>query len=486
MESRDARFAGRFVTAVVTTGIYCRPGCPARLPARRNVRFFVSAAGAEGDGFRPCRRCRPDAAARTPVLAGAGATVARALRLIADEGAILAAPRGTVAADAVGEDVSDNLRGVDALAARLGVSARHLRRLFEERLGASPHAIAQTRRVHFARQLLDETTLPITEIALAAGFGSVRRFNDAFRASFHTTPTALRRSRPIGDGTEGAITLRLAYRPPLALASLVGFLAVRALPGVEVVNDLSYSRTVLLDGEPATIHVAPIDGEHALALRVDGGHARALAIAVERARRVFDLDSDPLTIDEHLARDPRLAPLVAARPGLRVPGAWDPFELAVRAIVGQQVSVARARDIAAALVERHGVRFPSNKGALTHLFPTPEALARADAHTLGMPRARGQALIDLARVVADRTLVLDGAGDLDQTVARLTALTGIGEWTAHYIALRALREPDAFPASDLVLRKSLALDRVEDVEAAAAAWRPWRAYAALHLWSKGE
>jgi AraC family transcriptional regulator of adaptative response / DNA-3-methyladenine glycosylase II len=465
--SRDARFDGRFFTAVTTTGIYCRPVCPARTPGRGNVRFFPCAAAAEEAGFRPCRRCRPETAPGSPAWVGTPVTVRRALRLI-DAGAL----------DGRGADVA-------TLAARLGIGDRHLRRLFADHLGASPLAVAQTRRAHFARLLVDQTDLPLTRIAFAAGFGSVRRFNTAMLATFGAPPSALRQSPRTAE--PGGVTLRLPYRLPLAWAALLAFLRERAIPGVESVDGTTYRRAVRVGEFAGVIAIRPaVVGPH-LELSAPVALAPALADLVLRARRLCDLDACPAAIDRDLRRDPLLAPRVRRRPGLRVPGAWDRWELAVRAVLGQQVSVAAARTLAGRLAATLGEPLPdAPAGGPTHLFPTPAALAQADLTRLGLTGARAATLVRLATEVRDGRLDLDDAADPDDLRARLEALPGIGPWTAQYVALRALGDPDAFPAGDLGVRRALAVDDRPATPAAAQAraeaWRPWRAYATLHLW----
>jgi AraC family transcriptional regulator, regulatory protein of adaptative response / DNA-3-methyladenine glycosylase II len=468
--TRDARFDGRFFTAVRTTGIYCRPICPARPPKLENIIFMPSAAAAQTAGFRPCLRCRPET---TPDLAawhGTSSTVSRAMALIA--------------AGALNENT------VDGLAARLGVGERQLRRLFRQHLGASPMAVAQTRRVLFAKQLVTDTQLPMTDIALAAGFGSVRRFNDTFRTLYGRPPRLLRRAGVSANPTS-AITLRLFFKPPYDWPAIIGFLAPRAVPGVECVTPDCYSRSVSLDDQHGTIAVQP-DGMNALVATIRFPAVTALPVIVERIRRIFDLGADPAIIGAHLAEDPRLAPLVAARPGLRVPGAWDGFELAVRGILGQQISVAAATRLAGRLVAAYGAQLSpaADASSLTHVFPSPAQLADAElAVTLGMPRARAAAITGLAASAAADPRLFGPNGDLEETVARLRALPGIGEWTAQYIAMRALREPDAFPAADIGLLRAMATEAGRPAPAQllarAAAWRPWRAYAALHLWTSG-
>jgi AraC family transcriptional regulator of adaptative response / DNA-3-methyladenine glycosylase II len=474
VESRDRRFEGRFVLGVTTTGIYCRPGCPARLPRRENVRFFTCAAAAESTGFRPCRRCRPEASPGTPGSLGTDATVARALRLI-DEGGLDGA-------------------GIDELAARLGLGGRHLRRLFVEKLGASPLAIARSRRVHFAKKLLDETDLAMVEVAASAGFGSLRRFNTEVRAVFQRTPTELRAARkgariPSDDGSR--LGLRLAYKPPHDWQSTLSFLRARAIPGVERVGSHEYQRTIALGGVQGIIDVRPAaSGAPFLELRVPLAFSPHLHAVAARMGRVFDLGADPIAIDDHLAKSPRLAPLVAKRPGLRVPGAWDGFELAVRAVLGQQITVAGATTLSGRLVSAFGepLSGPPAPG-LTHLFPTPSALASADVASIGLPRSRGETLRALAAAVRDQAITLDMPASPEAERAKLAALPGIGAWTVEYIALRAFGEPDAFPASDLALRKALRDGDGDDLPSERAVvalcepFRPFRAYAALHLWN---
>jgi AraC family transcriptional regulator of adaptative response / DNA-3-methyladenine glycosylase II len=478
-EARDARFDGRFFTAVRTTGVYCRPICPVSPPKRRNVTFFACAAAAEAAGYRPCMRCRPDAAPGTPAWLGSSAVVSRALRLI--EGQAL--------------DDAD----VERFAARLGLGARQLRRLFARHLGASPVEIARVRRVHFARSLVDETDLPMTEIALAAGFRSVRQFNHAVRATFRAAPTVLRRKRRAGSRSAEGLVVRLPFRPPLDWDALLAFLAARAVPGVEAVGGGMYRRTVAVGGGVArngsasaagdvgTIAVSRGGPAH-LCLRVALPTTRGLLAAVDRVRRVFDLAADPHAIGRQLRRSARLRPLIRARPGLRVPGAWDPFELAVRAVLGQQVTVRGATTLAGRLVEGWGRPIAGGEPGLTHLFPTPAALAGADVERIGLPRARAATIRALAAAVASGALVLDGAAGLDDAIARLAALPGVGPWTAHYVAMRALGEPDAFPAGDLGVRRALGNGRgpltASAAERAAEAWRPWRAYAVFHLWNE--
>ena len=466
VSTRDPRFDGRIFIGVHTTGIYCRPVCPARTPKRENVSFYASAAAAEAAGFRACLRCRPETSPRLGAWNGASNTVTRALALI-DAGAL---DRGSV------ED----------LAERLGVGGRQLRRLFQDRLGVSPLDVAQTRRVHLAKQLIHETSLPMSEVAFAAGFGSIRRFNETFQRLYKRPPQNLRRaSRPETD----AVSLKLRYRAPYDFDGLLAFLAPRAIPGVELVEDGVYRRTIGLAGAAGTIAVSRT-GADQLLVAVRFPKLSALAEIIARVRAVFDLAADPLAINEHLAKDPTLAPLIAARPGLRVPGAWDGFEIGVRAILGQQITVAAAIRLAGRITAEHGEHLPEalRRPGLTTVFPTPKRLAAADLSTLPLPRARSKALSAMAAAADADPSLFSPLADLPAAIARLRTLPGIGEWTAQYIAMRQLREPDAFPAADIGLMRALAgpdgaRPTPQQLLARAEAWRPWRAYAALHLWA---
>ncbi len=464
LASRDARFDGRFFVGVASTGIYCRPICPARTPLRRNCQFFPAAAAAADAGFRPCRRCRPEASPASAAWQGASAAVNRALRLL-EAGAL------------DGGSVAD-------LAARVGSGERHLRRLFAEHLGTSPVAVAQTRRVHFAKQLLDETALPITTIAHAAGFASVRRFNTAMRAAWGAPPRELRRTP---SARNAAVVLRLAARAPFALEDVLAYLAARAIPGVEAASGGVYRRSVAFGTASGVIEVAPSAVPHQLELRVPAALAPHAGTLVARVRRLFDLAADPASIAALLGRDPALARRLVARPGVRVPGAWDGFELAWRAILGQQVTVAGATTLAGRLAERFGRPLAAPADGVARLSPRAEDLAVAALDAIGVPRARAGALAALARAVATGRLDLDGGLAPEEALRRLEALPGVGPWTAQYVALRALGVPDAFPASDLGLRRALGAPgrplSARALERRAEAWRPWRAYAAMLLWS---
>ncbi|MBW3602551.1 MAG: helix-turn-helix domain-containing protein [Actinobacteria bacterium] len=465
VRSRDARFDGRFYTAVRSTGVYCRPSCPAQTPLGRNVRFYRHAAAAERAGFRACRRCRPDVGPQAPEWDVRADLVGRALRLIAD---------GVVDSE-----------GVDGLARRLSVGRRHLHRLFVAEVGVGPLAVARTNRAHLARRLLDDTSLPVARVAFAAGFSSVRQFNATVRAVYGRTPTGLR--APDRPAAPRRLALRLAFRAPLRVDDLLDFLRRRALPGVEHVDGACYRRTIRTAGGGGVLELEPVGDDDVVWLRLRSEDPRALAPAAQRSRRLLDLEADTGVIEGALSDDPLLAPLVACRPGLRLPGAFDGFEQAVRAVVGQQVSVQAATAVAGRLVAALGEPLTSPVGELTHLFPLPGRVADADLDGLGMPRRRAETIRGLAAAVRDGEVVLDGSVDPDEASAALLALPGVGPWTVASIRMRALRDPDALPAGDLGLRRALADDRgaatPARVRARAQRWRPWRGYAAMHLWA---
>jgi AraC family transcriptional regulator of adaptative response / DNA-3-methyladenine glycosylase II len=479
--TRDPRFDGVFFVGVSTTGIYCRPICPARTPGRSRCEFFATAALAERAGFRACFRCRPELAPGNADVDAVDALVATAARRIA-EGAL-------------------NDASVDELAADLGVSGRHLRRATEARLGVSPVELAQSRRLALAKQLLQDTDLSLAQIAFAAGFGSVRRFNALFAAKMGSAPSQLRRAH--GTGVDGGVSLRLDHRAPYDWPRLIEFLAARAIPGVERVDGDGYRRIVHTGGTVGTIAVRPVrkpDARRArstagggaeptidraaLRLTVSPSLLPVLMPLVARVRRMFDLDARPDVIADVLRRDRALASHVAARPGLRVPGALDGFETAVRALLGQQVSVAAATTLAGRFAEAFGAAYDGGDG-LVRRFPTAREVAAAGAQRIvkiGMPMARAAAIAGLAEAVAKQRLSLEPGQDLDRFVAEVCLLPGIGPWTAHYLAMRALHVPDAFPAADLGVRK--ALDATpREAEARAEAWRPFRSYAVMHLWA---
>lgn len=463
--SRDARFDGLFFTAVTSTRIYCRPVCPAPAPKPTNIVYYRHAAAAEAAGFRPCLRCRPELAPGDGAWRRGDDVVARALKMI-DQGALVDAPLA---------DLAD----------KVGLGERQLRRLFSERLGATPNEVHGTRRLLFAKQLLTETTLPITQVALAAGFGSLTRFNTAFREEYRMAPRELRK-RDVPPAHDG-VTLRLGYRPPYDLAAMLDFLRGRALPGVEVVDERSYRRVIGTADAPGWLRVSAWGGDaHALRLELHGAAPAQLLDIVHRLRRMFDLDADPHVIAQALGDDARLRPLLEARPGLRLPSGWDGFEIAVRAVIGQQVSVAAARTLTARLAQRHGTPLALGAEGLTHLFPTPDRLVDVDLTEIGLTRARADTIRGLSRALQDGRVDFLPERTLEDFTSRWVALPGIGPWTAHYMALRALGHPDAFPADDLVLQKAVPTDGVrmtaKALTARAEAWRPWRAYAVIHVW----
>jgi AraC family transcriptional regulator of adaptative response / DNA-3-methyladenine glycosylase II len=476
LECRDARFDGLIFVGIKSTGVYCRPVCPARTPKFQNCFFYPSAAAAQDAGYRPCLRCRPETAPEMASWHGTSSTVSRALALIA-EGAL-----------------DRDHATVEDLATRLGMGERQLRRLFLRHLGASPISVAQTRRVLFAKQLLHDTRMPMASVAAASRFGSVRRFNEVFQKLYDRPPAALRRSVSPDSSTPAAegVTLLLRYKPPYDWDSILRFFAQRAVPGVEVVEDGKYFRTVEINGQTGSIEVSHDARHEGIRVRILFPNVRAFPAIAARVRRQFDTGADIRTIEAHLSGDPLLAPLVAQHPGLRAPGGWDGFELAVRAVLGQQISVVAARKLAAALVARHGR--PVRKNYLSHpdlhrVFPTAKDLARTAAIDLPMPAARLAALKTVAAASAADPNLFRSSGSIESAIQRLKHIRGVGEWSAQYIALRAIREMDAFPATDVgLLRGAAAL--APDMAASpnnllrrAEAWRPWRAYAAQHLWS---
>ena len=469
VEARERRLDGRVFVAVTSTGIYCRPVCPVPMPRREHVVFFRAAAAAEGAGFRACRRCRPETSPDSPDWDVRADLVGRGLRLIAD---------GVV-----------DREGIDGLARRMSVGSRHLHRAFVQELGTGPLAVARSRRSALAKQLLEQTDLPSTDVAFASGFSSVRSYHDTVRRVYDRTPTEIRTRRRADDVRPDVLELRLAFRPPLAASRLLSFLGARAIPGVEHVDGGRYARAMRTPaGPPMVVELEPDPTEPVVALRVSGvgGDVPLLAGVVQASRRLFDLDADPEAIDDALAGDPGLCAAVRSAPGTRLPGTTDGFELAVRAIVGQQVSVAGARTTLGRIAERAGELMPATDGPIVRLFPTAERLAGAPREVFGMPGARADAIVALARAVADGDLDLSGTAEPEQTIERLRAIAGVGEWTAAYVAMRALRDPDAFPVGDLGVRHGFeALSLPHDpgaIRAHAERWRPWRAYAAMHLW----
>ena len=467
VRSRDARFDGWFFVGVTSTGIYCRPSCPAVTPKRANVRFYPSAAAAQSGGFRACKRCRPDATPGSPEWNSRADLAGRAMRLIAD---------GVV-----------DREGVAGLARRLGYTERHLHRILVAEVGAGPISLARARRAHTARLLIETTAVPITELALTAGLASIRQFNDTVRAVFAATPTEMRRARAnSSEAALGSIALRLPYRKPFDGDSLFDFLGARAVPGVEELVDGVYRRTLRLPRGAAIVELTLGYDHIRCGLRLED--LRDLGAAVQRCRRLLDLDADPVAVADVLGADPLLGSLVRSRPGLRVPGSVDGAELAVRAVLGQQISVAGARTLAGRLVARCGQPLSeplAGDGGLTHLFPEPAAIA--DADLAAVPAARRGALSNLARALAVGEIVLDPGADREEAERKLVALHGIGAWTASYVAMRALGDPDAFLPTDLGVRRALVrLGQPGDPASATALaerWRPWRAYAVQHLWA---
>jgi AraC family transcriptional regulator, regulatory protein of adaptative response / DNA-3-methyladenine glycosylase II len=460
VESRDPRFDGRVYLGVTSTGIYCRPSCPAASPKREHMRFYRTAAAAQRGGFRACKRCRPDASPGSPDWNVRSDTVARAMRLISD---------GLV-----------DRHGVCAVADAVGYSERHLTRILTDELGAGPLAIARAQRAQTARTLIETTTVPFAEVSYAAGFRSIRQFNDTVRDVFARTPSELRRRAGQRDTPEpGAITLRLAYRAPLAWPALVAFLATRAVAGVEDVRGGAYRRVLDLAGGSAVATIEPHGSWLRCTLRLDD--LRDLTQAVATLRRLLDLDADPDGIDAALGRDRHLARLVAATPGLRVPGSGHPHELAIRAVLGQQISVAAARTLSARLVARAGIPLASADGALTHRFPTADAVAGLCDADLPLPARRRVTLRTLAERLAAGAIDLGPGADRAAARRDLVTIPGVGPWTAEYIAMRALNDPDAWLATDLGVRHALTALGAHPSDA--ERWRPWRAYATLHLWS---
>ena len=465
--ARDERYDGRFFTCVTSTGIYCRPICPARTPRLVNCRFVASAAAGQEAGFRPCLRCRPESSPSSAAWAGTSAVVSRALSLI-EAGAL------------------DN-GSLEALAARVGLGTRQLRRLFIKHLGAAPSAVAQTRRLLLAKQLIHQTGLPMSDVALASGFTSIRRFNEAFSQLYGRPPSSLRNAKASFSECSYFILL-LPYRPPYDWEAMLDFFQRRAIPGMEQVVGGVYQRTIRIGDDKGMVCVEHVPARHALRVKISFSRLQALPLIIDRLRRMFDLKADPDAINSQLSRDPLLAALVAARPGLRVAGAWDAFEVAVRAILGQQVTVMAGVKLVSRLAAQLGepVVEPSLHG-LTRYFPQPEAFDPELISALGMPRSRAAALANLARACLSESDLLERQSDLSHTLQRLCALPGIGEWTAGYIAMRAMQESDAFLPSDVALQRAVAYGGVrpgaKQLLSMAEQWRPWRAYAVMHLWA---
>ena len=465
-QSRDPRFDGKFFTGVRSTKIYCRSICPVPTVKEKNVRYFPTAAAAAEAGFRPCLRCRPECSPGTPAWLGTSNTVSRALRLIAENGL--------------------NDGGMESLAERLGVGSRHLRRLFLRHLGAPPRAVAETHRLHFTKKLIDETQLPMHEVALASGFGCVRRFNAAIRKTYNRTPTQIRRlMHHQATQAENHYLFNLRFRPPYHWKGMLAFLAARATPGVEAVDHNSYRRSIFLLGHHGYFEVSLDEGHDALAVRVQIANPQSLYLIIERIRRMFDLNADWAAVAQSFETDPELAARIGAEPGLRVPGCWDGFELTVRAILGQQITVKGATTLAGRIAQSYGQRI-SGAGNLTHLFPTPEILAHAKLAGLGLIKKRAETIRALARAVCNRQISFERIVDSDAFLTKLQEIPGIGAWTAQYVAMRALGETDAFPAGDLGLLRALSLRTSHELDKRAEAWRPWRSYASMYLWSTAE
>jgi AraC family transcriptional regulator of adaptative response / DNA-3-methyladenine glycosylase II len=464
--SRDPRFDGKFFTGVRSTRIYCRSICPVPTVKEKNVRYFPSSAAAAEAGYRPCLRCRPESSPGTPAWLGTSNTVSRALCLI-------------------GEDGLDE-GGMEGLADRLGVGSRHLRRLFLRHLGAPPSVVAQTRRIHFAKKLLDETSLSMTNVAIASGFGSARRFNAAIRKTYKRTPTQIRRlTRLKTIQPENQYLFDLRFRPPYHWKGMLTFLAARAIPGVEVVDLAAgtYRRSISRNGQHGFFEVSLRKGNDSLALRLQFAEPHGLYPIVERIRGMFDLNADFQAIAQGLGTDAELAKRIRAEPGLRVPGCWDGFELATRAILGQQITVKGATTLASRLVRSFGLPFAGGSNGLTHLFPTAAALADADLSGFGLTNSRAHTVRALARAVRSGHIRFERVADAEALLAKLREIPGIGEWTAHYVAMRALGEPDVLPNGDVGLLRALGLKTSRELETRAESWRPWRSYASMYFWS---
>ena len=465
-QSRDPRFDGRFFIGVLTTGIYCRPICRVRIPKKENIQLYRSAAGAAEAGFRPCLRCRPESSPGTPAWIGTPYKVSRALQLIAkgslDEGS------------------------VETLAAQLSIGPRQLTRLFQQHVGASPIAVAQTQRLHFAKKLIDETRLPLSEICFAAGFGSVRRFNAVFQNTYGRSPKELRK-RKKADRSE-AIEVKLSYRPPLDWKAMLAYLEYRKIPGVEYVDfdTNTYSRTIFLDGKAGDIQVKFSEQENFITLKINFPDTRHLFHIVEKVRLLFDLKADSEEIEKFFKQDKLLKKVAKKNPGTRVTGCWDGFEVTVRAILGQQVTVKAATTLAGRVATKYGQAYAGSIPELTHIFPAAKKIATADLDGMGIVGQRIQAIKTVADKIAKKEIVFDGILETEDFVKSICEIKGIGEWTAYYVALRVLNDPNAFPYSDLILRRAAAPPGVtltpKKLLERAEVWKPWRAYAVILLW----
>jgi AraC family transcriptional regulator, regulatory protein of adaptative response / DNA-3-methyladenine glycosylase II len=460
--ARDARFDGKFFIGVLTTRIYCRPICRARTSKECNVRYFLSAAAAAEAGFRPCLRCRPECSPGTNAWVGTRNTVSRALQLISERG------------------LEDG--GVEALSERLGIGSRHLRRLFLRHLGATPSAVAQTGRLHFAKKLIDETNLPMMQVALSSGFGCVRRFNEAIRSVYHRTPTQIRALAPrTPNQPQNQYLFHLRYRPPYNWKRVLQFLASRVLTGVESVDSNGYCRCFSVNGTAGDFSVSHEPEKNALAVRIHYANPRSLFLIIERIRAMFDLNADWAVIAKTLRSDGSLARLAEAEEGLRVPGCWSAFELTTRAILEQRVNLERSAAVAAQLVKSFGQHFCGTE-KLTHLFPTPETLSAANLASSGTSPAKVATINAFARAVCEGQIKFEGITDSEALLRQLCEIPGIEKFTAQYVAMRALRDPDAFPAADPVLRRIAGARTTRELERRSDSWRPWRAYAAMLLW----
>ena len=480
-QTRDPRFDGRFFVGVLTTGIYCRPVCPVRVPKKENVQLYKSAAAAAAAGFRPCLRCRPESSPGTPAWSGASWKVSLGLHLI-DQGFL-------------------DEHSVDDLATQLGVGPRQLSRLFNDHLGASPVEVAQTRRLHFAKKLIDETDMPLSEICFASGFGSVRRFNAVFSKTYDRSPKQLREKRifkRVGKqgeqhtkkgaivGQRGLIEMSLSYRPPYDWPAVLAFLAYRAIPGVEAVTESNYARTIRFDGKAGHFVARFDEPTNQVHLQISYPETRHLYQLIDRIRSLFDLRADSAQIDAFLAQDALLQPMVERFPGLRVPGCWSGFEVAVRAILGQQVTVKAASTLVARIAERYGTAYDCEVEGLDYTFPEPEELMDADLNGMGIVGQRIAAIQAVAGMKAAGELRMDCSVDTEDFVEKICSIKGIGEWTAQYIAMRALNDPNAFPYSDLILRRAATTPgetlTPKQLRERAEAWQPWRAYCVILLW----
>ncbi|MFK7862768.1 MAG: DNA-3-methyladenine glycosylase 2 family protein [Pseudohongiellaceae bacterium] len=467
-QSRDPRFDGRFFVGVVTTGIYCRPVCPVKIPMKKNIQLFSTAAAAATAGFRPCLRCRPESSPGTPAWSGSSWKVSRALQLI-DQGYL--------------DD-----RSVEDLAAELDVGSRQMSRLFQERIGASPIEVAQTRRLHFSKKLLDETNLSLSDICFASGFGSVRRFNAVFIETYGKTPKELRQKKAgKTNGVSSHIELSLSFRPPFDWQSMLAFLAYRHIPGVEQVTSNSYARTISIEGVAGDFLVSFTEGSNQVTVKINFPNTRFLSQIVERIRSIFDLRADSESIHQQLAQDSVLGPMVKNHSGLRVPGCWDGFEVSVRAVLGQQVTVKAATTLVGRIASTFGDDYHCDNIALNRVFPTAACLSNSELSGLGIVNQRIYAIKEIARLVDESSLRISSVTSTKDFVKTICSIKGIGEWTAYYIAMRALSDPDAFPYSDLILRRAATEPgetlSPKELLQLSENWRPWRSYAVLLLWA---